>query len=559
MKELSYNFFLKLKISVSVVFFVLLTSVCFAPTYGSSGNYLVAINAAGKNDFEFAARNYLSVLKDSGEDPLILQETLLFSVLANDIELALKLSALAEKQGLQIPTAGLISLVGHLKNKEFTEAQTLVSRYEETLPKFFSTLVYGWIEIENGSFDSGIKLFRSLDTSSRQIGLYNCAIAFAMSGEFQSALRFIEELDDKKVKFDDKQLQAVVQIYSNNNLNEKAIELINFQGKDKNSGIFVEILLGLKNKKKLRFSAFSTPSDALANVFYLMGNTGEKIKKSPIASIFYIQLAELLTANKDYYNIRLAEIFADMKAFQYSIKKFDNISPGSPFYLRAQLGSADTLVQKGQRSQGRRILQQLISDGFNEFVIFDSLADIFRANEDYETAIEYYDIALNLLSEEARRKKWATFFVRGISYDQSGDWEKAKIDLENALNLSPNHPEVLNYYGYSLIERNESLERALGMIESAVSQRPESGYIIDSLAWGLFRLGQYQKAIGPMERAIQLEPHDPIVNDHLGDVLWMIGRKREAEFQWRRALLFGPTIENEEKIKKKLRYGITDL
>ena len=90
-------------------------------------------------------------------------------------------------------------------------------------------------------------------------------------------------------------------------------------------------------------------------------------------------------------------------------------------------------------------------------------------------------------------QKWTTFFVRGISYDQSGDWIKAKNDFITALELSKDHPEVLNYFGYSLIERNENLEEALKMIESAVSQRPESGYIVDSLAWGLFKLGFYTK------------------------------------------------------------------
>ena len=109
--------------------------------------------------------------------------------------------------------------------------------------------------------------------------------------------------------------------------------------------------------------------------------------------------------------------------------------------------------------------------------------------------------------------------------------------------MSPNHPEILNYFGYSLIERNENLEEALGMIENAVSQRPNSGYIVDSLGWGLFRLGQYKEAVVPMERAILLEPHDPIVNDHLGDVLWMVGRRREAMFQWQRALSYGPTLD----------------
>ena len=229
------------------------------------------------------------------------------------------------------------------------------------------------------------------------------------------------------------------------------------------------------------------------------------------------------------------------------------------FYLRAQLGIVDTLVEGNQNKKATEVLKALIEKGFNEFALFDTLADIYRAKEDYETAITYYDRALGDFDEDLKTNKWATFFVRGIAHDQSGNWEQAKVDLRTALKLYPNHPEVLNYFGYSLIERNESLDKALGMIEEAVSQKPQSGYIIDSLAWGLFRLGYYNEAITPMEKAVELEPHDPIVNDHLGDILWMIGRKREAGFQWNRALLFGPTQENEKKIKNKLKFGLNDL
>ena len=146
-----------------------------------------------------------------------------------------------------------------------------------------------------------------------------------------------------------------------------------------------------------------------------------------------------------------------------------------------------------------------------------------------------------------------TYFFRGICFQEIGEWDNARKDYLKALELSPGQPEVLNYLGYSLIERKEKLSQALGMIEKAIERNPRSGYIVDSLAWGLFRLGYYEEAIVPMERAIELEPHDPIVNDHLGDVLWMIGRKREAAFQWQRALSFGPTSENERKIKKKLK------
>ncbi|MDG2473693.1 MAG: tetratricopeptide repeat protein [Paracoccaceae bacterium] len=434
----------------------------------------------------------------------------------------------------------------------------MLSQYEEILPRYLITLAQGWTEIANDSLKKGIERFSSLDGTNRHLGSYNCAVAFAIAGDFQNALLYLEELEDQNLKFDELQLQALVQIYSNNNLNNKAITLLESRNKDQNSGTFNKVVLDLKNGNRLKFNAFRTPADALANVFYLMGSTSANAKKNPRSSGFYIQLAELLSSDKDYYNMRLGEIFRDMRTFNYSIEKFNKVRDESIFYSRAQLGVADTLVRSGRSNLAQEILEQLIEDGFNEFVIFDALADIFRVKEDYERAIYYYDMALKNITEDAKHTKWSTFFVRGIAYDQFGNWERAKVDLRNALELSSNHPEVLNYFGYSLIERNESLEKALKMIENAVSQRPESGYIIDSLAWGLFRLGHYKEAILPMERAVQLEPHDPIVNDHLGDILWMIGRKREATFQWQRALFFGPTAENEKEIKKKLKFGITD-
>jgi tetratricopeptide (TPR) repeat protein len=106
-----------------------------------------------------------------------------------------------------------------------------------------------------------------------------------------------------------------------------------------------------------------------------------------------------------------------------------------------------------------------------------------------------------------------------------------------------------------------NLEEALDMIERAVTLRPDSGYIIDSLGWGLYRLGRYAEAVGHMEKAVELMPIDPVVNDHLGDVYWAVGRKREAEFQWHRALSF---IDHEDasgdvdpdRVRRKLEVGL---
>ncbi len=94
------------------------------------------------------------------------------------------------------------------------------------------------------------------------------------------------------------------------------------------------------------------------------------------------------------------------------------------------------------------------------------------------------------------------------------------------------------------------------MIHTAVRQRPNDGYIIDSLGWVYYRLGNYEKAVLELERAVQIRPDDPIINDHLGDAYWQVGRKLEAKFQWKRALNLKPEAKVEGDIRNKLQHGL---
>jgi Flp pilus assembly protein TadD len=99
------------------------------------------------------------------------------------------------------------------------------------------------------------------------------------------------------------------------------------------------------------------------------------------------------------------------------------------------------------------------------------------------------------------------------------------------------------------------LERGLKMIEKAVELRPEDGYIVDSLGWAHYRLGDYASAVQYLEKAIELVPQDPTINDHLGDAYWQNGRPTEARYQWRRALQFGPQDDEIKPIQAKLDGG----
>ena len=89
--------------------------------------------------------------------------------------------------------------------------------------------------------------------------------------------------------------------------------------------------------------------------------------------------------------------------------------------------------------------------------------------------------------------------------------------MKQALKLYPDQPHVLNYLGYSWIDQGINLDEGMRMIRRAVEQRPDDGYIVDSLGWAYFRIGNYDEAVKNLERAVELKPDDPTINDHLGD------------------------------------------
>ena len=157
-----------------------------------------------------------------------------------------------------------------------------------------------------------------------------------------------------------------------------------------------------------------------------------------------------------------------------------------------------------------------------------------------------------------QRDNWTLFYFRGICYERSKQWPKAEADFKKALELYPDQPLVLNYLGYSWVDKGLNLEEAFKMLRRAVELRPNDGYIVDSLGWAHYKLGQYAEAAGTLEKAIDLKPADPVLNDHLGDAYWRVNRRIEAHFQWNHARDMGPDPEDLPEILKKIKDGLPD-
>jgi len=251
-----------------------------------------------------------------------------------------------------------------------------------------------------------------------------------------------------------------------------------------------------------------------------------------------------------------AAILEAQSQHDLAVQSFDQIPQSDPAFVNAELGRADTLIAADRFDDAIDVLKKLAEMEPTRSDVWTALGDALRRQERYGEATAAYDQAIANFSD-SQNVLWPVYYTRGITNEREKNWPEAEADFRKALELSPDQPQVLNYLGYSYLEMNINLDEALSMIERAVAARPDSGAIVDSLGWGLYRLGRYEEAVIQMEQAVELLPIDPVINDHLGDVYWAVGRKREAEFQWRRALSFEPETEEEaNRIRRKLEVGL---
>ena len=233
---------------------------------------------------------------------------------------------------------------------------------------------------------------------------------------------------------------------------------------------------------------------------------------------------------------------------------YRSISALSPVHAFAHLKVSTNLDDQGDTDGAIKELTALQKEMSSTIEIPVTIGDILRRHKRFVEAAQAYTQALTLF-HGAPGDAWSLHFSRGVCYERAHDWPKAEADFRRALLLRPDQPDVLNYLGYTWIDRGSNLQEARAMIEKAVRLRPGDGAIVDSLGWGLYRLGDYRGAVEMLEKAVELKPVDPTINEHLGDAYWRVGRREEGRMQWKRSLSLDPEPEQLDALKEKYQTG----
>ena len=273
--------------------------------------------------------------------------------------------------------------------------------------------------------------------------------------------------------------------------------------------------------------------------------------------LVYLQLSLYLAPNHPLALLSLADLYESLKKPELAIKVYERVPANSPLHRNAAIQMAANLDSLDRASEAEQHLEALIKDHPKDLEAIMALGNVLRGHKKFAECADVYSQGVDAVPHP-EKANWVLFYFRGICYERSHQWPKAEADLKKALELFPEQPHVLNYLGYSWIDQGVHLDEGMAMIKRAVQQRPDDGYIVDSLGWAYFRIGNYEEAVKQLERAIELKPEDPTINDHLGDAYWRIGRTLEAKFQWAHARDLKPDPEELPKIEAKLKDGLPD-
>ena len=254
----------------------------------------------------------------------------------------------------------------------------------------------------------------------------------------------------------------------------------------------------------------------------------------------------------------LANVYESTKNYTRAIEVYEQIAPGTPLESAIDIRKAFDLNSLERVDEAKALLEQVSEREPNDLKPLNALGSIMRGQKRWDEAIAYYTRAIGII-KKPEMQHWNYYYSRGTSYERVQKWPQAEADLQIALKLNPDEPTVLNYLGYSWVDQNKNLKSGLQLIEKAVKLKPEDGYIVDSLGWAHFRMGNFKEAVRWLERAVELRPDDPVLNDHYGDGLWRVGREREAVFQWNQSLSLKPEAEDAEKTQKKVKSGMPIL
>jgi tetratricopeptide (TPR) repeat protein len=532
------------------------------PSAAALGHYLAARTAQFANDIDSAATHYSQALEADPENLMLMRRAYYYLTAAGRFDEAVAVARHTLEVDPEEDFAPLLLASAAMRDGRFADAlETLKTLKPEGLNGLLQPLMAAWAALaaERG-LEAATPLLEPARrlTSARGLVDLHAALLAHVAGRPDEASRRLDAYLDAGPPQNVRPLELTLALLVALDRTEDAQALIGALAQGSSLPVTARTMAARLGAGQT--DAITLPVDSaragFAEALYHIGLVLNQGQGSDTA-IVLMRLASAVKPDFARADLAIAETLRRMEQFAAANAQLDSLDAGDDTdldYLR-RLYRAENLEHLDQIDEALTLYDAL-AEAYPERV--DPLVDkgdLLRRDEQYRASADAYAAALTRM-DDGDPLRWPVLYRRGIALERAGAWDEAEADFLRALELEPDQADVLNYLGYSWLDRGEHIERAVEMIREAVRQRPEDGYIVDSLGWGYYLLARYEDAVRQLERAVELRPQDPTINDHLGDAYWQVGRRAEARFQWERALSLEPEPDQIETITRKLEEGL---
>ena len=524
--------------------------------YSQPGNYLAGLIASADRDTASAEAYYREALRIDPRNADLLERTFAAALSNGDEQNA---DMLAERLLVRDPSnslARLATAVHAIQQGQYPAARAQLATTDPRTRDVTTGLLVAWCYAGQNDLRRALDtLDRIHDSSLAAFRDYNAGLISEELGnptEARRRLKSAYEADKNTLRFADAYARFLA---ANGDIDGAKAVYREFAALAPHHPVVERALADLDAGRALD-PLVRNPKEGAAEVLYGLGAAGSR-DGDELPALIYLRLSLYLRPSSDLTAVTLANLFERMKENQQAIAAYQQVPASSPFREDADIQTALLLDGMGKKDEAMRRMVDIVAARPNDVEALSSLADLQRSSKKYAEAAATYDLAIAAVGVP-QRDNWMLFYFRGICFERDKQWPKAEADFKKALDLYPDQPLVLNYLGYSWVDQGVNLQEAFKMLRRAVELQPNDGYIVDSLGWAHYKLGQYPEAAETLERAIALKPSDPVLNDHLGDAYWRVNRRTEAHFQWNHARDMGPEPEDLPEILKKIEFGLPE-
>lgn len=519
---------------------------------GFAAAYLVGHVAERRGDADVAANNLAKALKLSPDIPALRRRVVRLQTMEGQFDAAAEGAETLAAAGDDNFPIGLVRLTARFKSGDYAGARAIAEDPRANgLSPVVAQLAAGWAAAGAGDIDGGAKILTDAakdNEALKELFTLHAALLAEQGGRIEVA-RWLYDDAMAAATTDDRPpsgrlVQAVLGFFERQGLDEDAAAL-----KAKADADQISL-----NDAVLTGMIAEDPAGGLGEAFFNFAVSLYSQRQFREALI-YGRLSQALRPGAAETLFNIGQILESSGRPLAAAAAYEATPKVGSYAWRAPLRTAESLADAGKQEEAIAAMRAVVAATETEARPAITLGHMLRAVQRFGDAVEAYDEAIRRKGGLGPDDGWLRY-SRGVALERSGDWEQAEKEFLIALDHLGDEPLLLNYLGYTWIDRGENLERARDMVARAVELRPDDGFMRDSLGWAEYRLGDYEAAVASLERAIAEQPLDPIINEHLGDAYWQVGRHREARFQWRRALSFEPEEKLVPIIEGKLKCGI---